>query len=167
MIHVIWWEGLAEFSLRFWSPSLPEPSGLNSLIVILMIMIINTNVYGDDTSNTNDNTNNDNNDNDNNNDNNNIVDLCLETDHVTACSISQRHDFTYRYQDLRQIPGIHYRGCSGRVVQWTGVVLYNELVHNIIQITTPCFHCTPLWWILKILELHVVVSIWCDLVSIT
>ena len=24
-----------------------------------------------------------------------------------------------------------------------GVVLYNWLVYNIIQITTPCFHCTP------------------------
>ena len=35
-------------------------------------------------------------------------------------------------------------GCSGSGVQWMGVVLYNELVDNIIQITTPCFHCTPL-----------------------
>ena len=24
-----------------------------------------------------------------------------------------------------------------------GVVLYSKLVHNIMQITTPCFHCTP------------------------
>ena len=39
-------------------------------------------------------------------------------------------------------------GCSGRGVQWVGIVSYNQLVHNIIQITTPCFHCTPLWWIL-------------------
>ena len=38
-------------------------------------------------------------------------------------------------------------GCSGRGVQWMGVVLYSKLVHNIIQITTPCFHCIPLWWI--------------------
>ena len=35
-------------------------------------------------------------------------------------------------------------GCSGRGVQWIGVVLYSKLVHNTIQITTPCFHCTPL-----------------------
>ena len=35
-------------------------------------------------------------------------------------------------------------GCSGRGVQWMGVVSYNKLVHNTIQITTPCFHCTPL-----------------------
>ena len=35
-------------------------------------------------------------------------------------------------------------GCSRRGVQWMGVVLYNKLVYNIIQITTPCFHCTPL-----------------------
>ena len=39
-------------------------------------------------------------------------------------------------------------GCSGKGVQWMGVVLYNKLVDNIIQITTPCFHCTHLWWIL-------------------
>ena len=44
--------------------------------------------------------------------------------------------------------GIHYRGCSGRRVQWMGVVLYSKLVHNSIQHTKPCFHCTPLWWIL-------------------
>ena len=35
-------------------------------------------------------------------------------------------------------------GCSGWGVQWIGVVLCNKLVHNVIQITTPCFHCTPL-----------------------
>ena len=35
-------------------------------------------------------------------------------------------------------------GCSGRGVQWIGVVSYNKLVHNITQITTACFHCTPL-----------------------
>ena len=35
-------------------------------------------------------------------------------------------------------------GCSGRGVRWMGVVLYSKIVHNIIQITTPCFHCTPL-----------------------
>ena len=35
--------------------------------------------------------------------------------------------------------GIHYRG-----VQWMGAVLHNKLVHNSIQITTPCFHCNPL-----------------------
>ena len=29
-------------------------------------------------------------------------------------------------------------------VQWIVVVLYNTLVYNIIQITTPCFHCNPL-----------------------
>ena len=40
-------------------------------------------------------------------------------------------------------------GCSGRGVQWMGVVLYNKLVYNTIQFTTPCFHCTPLWWILN------------------
>ena len=34
-------------------------------------------------------------------------------------------------------------GCSGRGVQWIGVVLYNKPVYNIISITTPCFHCTP------------------------
>ena len=34
-------------------------------------------------------------------------------------------------------------GCSGRGVQWIGVALYNKLVYKIIQITTPCFHCTP------------------------
>ena len=35
-------------------------------------------------------------------------------------------------------------GCSGRRVQWIGVVLCNKLVYNIIHSTTPCFHCTPL-----------------------
>ena len=34
-------------------------------------------------------------------------------------------------------------GCSGRRVQWIGVVLYSNIVYNTIQITTPCFHCTP------------------------
>ena len=40
-------------------------------------------------------------------------------------------------------------GCSGRGVQWMGVVPYSKLVYNTTQITTPCFHCTPLWWILS------------------
>ena len=35
-------------------------------------------------------------------------------------------------------------GCSGRVVQWMGVVLYHKLVSDIIPITKPCFHCTTL-----------------------
>ena len=34
-------------------------------------------------------------------------------------------------------------GCSRRGVQRMGVVLYEKLVYIIIQITTPCFHCTP------------------------
>ena len=34
-------------------------------------------------------------------------------------------------------------GCSRRGVQWMGVVLHSKAVHNTIQITTPCFHCTP------------------------
>ena len=33
-------------------------------------------------------------------------------------------------------------GCSGRGVRWFGVVLCNKPVHNGIQITKPCFHCT-------------------------
>ena len=40
-------------------------------------------------------------------------------------------------------------GAVGGGLQCLGVVLYNKLVYNIIQITTPCFHCTPLWWILR------------------
>ena len=39
--------------------------------------------------------------------------------------------------------GIHQRGVQSEGVQWMGVVLYNELVYNMIQVTTPCFHCTP------------------------
>ena len=35
-------------------------------------------------------------------------------------------------------------GCSGRGVRWIGVVLYSKQVYNTIQITTPCFRCTPL-----------------------
>ena len=35
-------------------------------------------------------------------------------------------------------------GCSGSGVQWIEVVLYSKLVYDVIQITTPCFHCTPL-----------------------
>ena len=35
-------------------------------------------------------------------------------------------------------------GCSRRGVQWIGVVLYDKLVYNMAQITTPGFHCTPL-----------------------
>ena len=39
-------------------------------------------------------------------------------------------------------------GCSRRGVQWMGVVLYNKTAYNTMRTTTPCFHCTPLWWIL-------------------
>ena len=35
-------------------------------------------------------------------------------------------------------------GCSRRGVQWMGVVSYSKPVYNIIRITTPCFHRTPL-----------------------
>ena len=35
-------------------------------------------------------------------------------------------------------------GAVGGGVQWMGVALYSKLVYNIIQITTPRFHCTPL-----------------------
>ena len=35
-------------------------------------------------------------------------------------------------------------GCSGRGGAVDGVVLCNKLVYNIISITTPYFHCTPL-----------------------
>ena len=35
-------------------------------------------------------------------------------------------------------------GCSRRGVQWMGVVLHSKLVHSTMQITTPCFHYTPL-----------------------
>ena len=35
-------------------------------------------------------------------------------------------------------------GCSRRGVQWMGVVLHSKLVYNTIEITRPCFHCTPL-----------------------
>ena len=35
-------------------------------------------------------------------------------------------------------------GAVGGGVQWTGVALYSKIVYNTIQITTPCFHCTPL-----------------------
>ena len=44
----------------------------------------------------------------------------------------------------RPLLGIHHREVQWEGVQWIGVVLYNELVYNSIQITTPCFHCTPL-----------------------
>ena len=30
-----------------------------------------------------------------------------------------------------------------------GVLLYNKTAYNIMWTTTPCFHCTPFWWILK------------------
>ena len=39
--------------------------------------------------------------------------------------------------------GIHNRGVQWEGVQWMGVVLHNKLIYNIIQITTPCFHCHP------------------------
>ena len=45
--------------------------------------------------------------------------------------------------------GIHYRGCSGRWVQWMGVATYYKTAYNIMWRTTPCFHCTPRWWILR------------------
>ena len=34
--------------------------------------------------------------------------------------------------------------CSGREVQSMGVASYNKTAYNIVQTTTPCFHCTPL-----------------------
>ena len=34
-------------------------------------------------------------------------------------------------------------GCSGRGVQWIGVVLYSKLVYNTISITTPCVSTAP------------------------
>ena len=40
-------------------------------------------------------------------------------------------------------------GCSRRGVQWMGVVLCNKTACAIMSTTTPCFHCTPLWWILS------------------
>ena len=46
-----------------------------------------------------------------------------------------------RLQDVKV--WIFITGCSQRGVQWIGV-LYSKLVYNTIQITTPCFHCTPL-----------------------
>ena len=36
------------------------------------------------------------------------------------------------------ILGVQWEG-----VQWMGVVLYSKIVYNTIQVTTPCFHCTP------------------------
>ena len=44
-------------------------------------------------------------------------------------------------------------GCSRRGVQWMGVVLSNNTAYNMMWSTTPCFHCTPLWWILKVITL--------------
>ena len=44
----------------------------------------------------------------------------------------------YTELDIRQ------RGVQWGGVQWIGVVLYSKIVYNTIQITTPCFHCTPL-----------------------
>ena len=35
-------------------------------------------------------------------------------------------------------------GCGG-----CGVVLCNKTAYNRMSTTTPCFHCTPLWWILR------------------
>ena len=55
------------------------------------------------------------------------------------------YTYTYIYIFVCVALGTHYRGgCSRRGVQWMWVVLCSKLVHNTIQITTPCFHCTPL-----------------------
>ena len=35
---------------------------------------------------------------------------------------------------LRSQSDIHYGGCSGREVQWIGVVLFSKIVYNTIQI---------------------------------
>ena len=51
------------------------------------------------------------------------------------------YTYTHRYSLQGGAVG---GGCSGRGVQWMGVVLHSKLVYNTIQITTPCFHCTPL-----------------------
>ena len=39
-------------------------------------------------------------------------------------------------------------GCSRRGVQWIGVLSCNKTAYHIMWTTTPCFHGTPLWWIL-------------------
>ena len=52
--------------------------------------------------------------------------------------------YIYIYIHTQQIWVFITGGCSGMGVQWMGVVLYNKLVNNMIQITTPRFHCTTL-----------------------
>ena len=45
----------------------------------------------------------------------------------------------------RRSPWVFIKGgCSRRGMQWIGVVLYSKIVYNTVQITTPCFHSTPL-----------------------
>ena len=60
--------------------------------------------------------------------------------------------YIYIYGQLRSSGYSSKGGCSRRGVQRMGAVLHDKLVYNIIQITTHCFHCTPLWWILIVAE---------------
>ena len=65
-----------------------------------------------------------------------------------------RHDY-WQHQLRSERTGIWVfvkGGCSRRGVQWMGVALYNKVVYNILYTTSPCFHCTPLWWIFSIME---------------
>ena len=62
-----------------------------------------------------------------------VMNMCCDI----VCDIT---GLVYFVSELTVITG----GCSGRGVKWIGVVLYTRLVYNIIYITTPCFHYTPL-----------------------
>ena len=69
---------------------------------------------------------------------------CFRTCSSNAFKLRRRR-FGNRSSIENSASGYSLRGgCSGRGVQWIGVVLYNKLVYNSIQITAPCFHCTPL-----------------------
>ena len=78
----------------------------------------------------------------------------FQTKNSSSSSSSSYYHYHYHYHPAPPAkappaPGDGYwifikGGCSGRGVQWIGVVLHNKLVHDTIQITTPCFHCTPL-----------------------
>ena len=56
------------------------------------------------------------------------------------------HMYTIVYMHVihERVSWYSLQGVQWEGVQWMGVVSYNKLVYNIIQITTPCFHCTTL-----------------------
>ena len=76
-----------------------------------------------------------------------IIIIIIVIIHVYMCVYIYIYVYVYMYIYIYIYNFYGYSAEGGAVdggAQWIGVVLYSKLVHNVIYITTPCFHCTPL-----------------------